>query len=288
MMKRFMKKIFAGVTVALMLFSSTDISNQLVNAEELQQEQDTIEQVEVNQTEAGAEFIDQEVIADEVENEENLGIIASGVDGGVTWSIDDEGLLVVNITGDLSYVPPYNDGAFVGWPWDKYSDSITSAKVSGKGLTQAQYMFNKSGSHFTNIDLSGFDTSKVTDMSNMFGFCYQLTELDVSGFDTRKVTDMSNMFGKAEYDGDNLKSAGCSATRRCPSSTASCTACCGRSATWFPFPPTSAESAGSRQCGGRTSCARSRRRRRRPWRPERYRCIAPRSGSARSRSSSSG
>ena len=43
--------------------------------------------------------------------------------------------------------------------------------------------------------LSKLDTSKVTDMSDMFGDCMGLTSLDLSKFDTSKVTDMSRMFG---------------------------------------------------------------------------------------------
>ena len=38
------------------------------------------------------------------------------------------------------------------------------------------------------------DTSKVTNMRNMFYNCYNLAKIDVSGFDTRNVTDMSGMF----------------------------------------------------------------------------------------------
>ena len=46
----------------------------------------------------------------------------------------------------------------------------------------------------TQLDVSGFDTSKVTDMGWMFSGCESLTELDVSGFDTSMVTDMGGMF----------------------------------------------------------------------------------------------
>ena len=46
----------------------------------------------------------------------------------------------------------------------------------------------------TSLDLSNFDTSKVTNMSLMFDDCYKLTSLDLSNFDTSKVTDMNNMF----------------------------------------------------------------------------------------------
>ena len=196
MMKRFMKKIFAGVTVALMFISSAGISNQLVNAEEMQQEQDTIEQVEVNQTEAGAEFIDQD------KSEESMGdptIVDQGTDGGVTWSLDDDGFLNVNITGDLSYVPgPIGDtGYFNYWPWYEYRDSITTVKASGTGFVYAQYMFydlEKAES----IDVSNLDTSNVTSLHNMFNRCKALSSLDLSGFETSNVTDMSWMFNHCE------------------------------------------------------------------------------------------
>ena len=44
------------------------------------------------------------------------------------------------------------------------------------------------------IDVSGFDTSRVTNMSGMFNECETVKKLDVTGFDTSKVTDMSAMF----------------------------------------------------------------------------------------------
>lgn len=46
----------------------------------------------------------------------------------------------------------------------------------------------------TNLDISNFDTSKVTNMSGMFNGCGSLTNLDLSNFNTSNVTDMSNMF----------------------------------------------------------------------------------------------
>ncbi len=44
------------------------------------------------------------------------------------------------------------------------------------------------------LDLSGFDTSKCTNMNGMFENCYDLVTLNISGFDTSNVTDMSSMF----------------------------------------------------------------------------------------------
>ena len=44
------------------------------------------------------------------------------------------------------------------------------------------------------LDLSGFDTSKVRDMSAMFWCCESLKKLDLSGFDTSNVITMARMF----------------------------------------------------------------------------------------------
>ena len=48
--------------------------------------------------------------------------------------------------------------------------------------------------NITNIDLSKLDTSKVTDMHDMFTGCESLTSLDLSSFDTSNVTNISRMF----------------------------------------------------------------------------------------------
>ena len=44
------------------------------------------------------------------------------------------------------------------------------------------------------LDLSNFDTSKVTDMQSMFSGMSGLTSLNLSNFNTSKVTDMQHMF----------------------------------------------------------------------------------------------
>ena len=60
-------------------------------------------------------------------------------------------------------------------------------------VTNMSHMFHDASSLAT-LDLSSFDTSKVTDMSWMFRNVPNLTTLDLSSFDTSKVTDMSWMF----------------------------------------------------------------------------------------------
>lgn len=44
------------------------------------------------------------------------------------------------------------------------------------------------------LDVSHFDTSQATDMSNMFNGCDELIAIDVSGFDTARVRDFTSMF----------------------------------------------------------------------------------------------
>jgi len=60
-------------------------------------------------------------------------------------------------------------------------------------VTDMSEMFSNCSS-LTSLDLSHFDTSNVTNMSSMFSECSSLTSLDLSNFDTSKVTDMSSMF----------------------------------------------------------------------------------------------
>ena len=59
--------------------------------------------------------------------------------------------------------------------------------------TDMRLMFY-SASNLTTLNLSSFDTSKVTDMENMFSRMSNLTTLDLSSFDTSKVMVMRYMF----------------------------------------------------------------------------------------------
>ena len=52
----------------------------------------------------------------------------------------------------------------------------------------------REGNNLTNLDVSHFNTSNVTNMSKMFFACNKLTSLDLSTFNTSNVTDMSEMF----------------------------------------------------------------------------------------------
>ncbi len=84
--------------------------------------------------------------------EEEVALPISGVDGDLSWSIDDEGKLIVKGKGDyqvfqsLKYFPD----------WNKYAESITSAIVS---------------------------VEDITNLSNFFAGCKNMTKVDlITGF----------------------------------------------------------------------------------------------------------
>ena len=78
-----------------------------------------------------------------------------------------------------------------------YEDSnLQSIDLSGldtSQVTNMSYMFHNC-SNVSNLDTSKFNTSQVTDMSGMFDNCKNLTSVNVSGFDTLLVTNMYRMF----------------------------------------------------------------------------------------------
>ncbi len=76
-----------------------------------------------------------------------------------------------------------NEENIVQLIWDNNNQTNTCAN-----------MFN-GGSDITEIDLSYFDTSQVTDMNKMFYKCTSLNSLKLDNLDTSKVTDMNYMFG---------------------------------------------------------------------------------------------
>ena len=114
--------------------------------------------------------------------------VYSGTDGALTWSIDSDGHLLVEGTGDL-------ENPAVNFPaWHKYSSEIKSATVNVSDITDTNCFFADCY-NLTSVDLSGLDTSKVTNMNNMFYYCKSLTNLNLNNFRTENVTTMSNMFG---------------------------------------------------------------------------------------------
>ena len=74
--------------------------------------------------------------------------------------------------------------------------SLTSLDVTHFNtakVTDMRYMFS-SCSSLTSLDVTNFNTANVANMSYMFSGCSSLTSLDVTHFNTANVTNMSGMF----------------------------------------------------------------------------------------------
>lgn len=118
--------------------------------------------------------------------------------GTCRWMIDARSCLTIAPmegadSGELSY---WKDA-----PWYDYRDSITSAKIKDGVVAATTFRMFRDCSRLISVDLSGLDTSKVTEMgredtweSGMFSGCTRLAYLDVSSLDTSNVTSMGCMF----------------------------------------------------------------------------------------------
>ena len=111
-------------------------------------------------------------------------------DKGLHWIIGDSVKKVV-VKADIS---------FEGNPFDSPASIIPNSTIEvsfkGSNTSKVTNMYGMFGfcSGLTSLDISNFDTSNVTNMNSMFINCTGLTSLDVSNFDTSKVTDMNSMF----------------------------------------------------------------------------------------------
>ena len=85
----------------------------------------------------------------------------------------------------FSYISSFED---LGHVKDLDLSNFDTSKV-----TNMRYMFPDIY-NLTTLDLSNFNTSNVTDMDWMFYGLYKLTSLNLSNFDTSKVTTMHGMF----------------------------------------------------------------------------------------------
>ena len=69
---------------------------------------------------------------------------------------------------------------------------IPHLDIRSQGRDMSNMFYSCSG--LTSLDLTGFNTSAVTNMASMFSSCSGLTSLDLTGFDTSAVTNMGEMF----------------------------------------------------------------------------------------------
>ena len=71
--------------------------------------------------------------------------------------------------------------------------SLNLSEFDTSKVTNMRYMFYDC-KKLSSLDVSNFDTLNVTNMNSMFSYCSSLTSLDLSNFNTSQVTDMYMMF----------------------------------------------------------------------------------------------
>ena len=98
------------------------------------------------------------------------------------------------------------DGDVVGWldgtTWKVSTQNPNKVITFNENCAGMFISINSEGnpsySKLTQISFNNVDTSSVTNMGGMFGWCKKLTELDLSSFDTSNVRDMSGLFRRCE------------------------------------------------------------------------------------------
>ncbi|MBR1732911.1 MAG: BspA family leucine-rich repeat surface protein, partial [Alloprevotella sp.] len=115
-------------------------------------------------------------------------------DGVLTFYYDADKSLRSGVVYDLKNV----EGLFPDWYFDGTRNNVTavafkSSFANARPTTTAGWF--DSMENLTKIDgLTYLNTSAVTSMRSMFGYCKKLTSLNLESFDTRNVTSMKNMF----------------------------------------------------------------------------------------------
>ena len=131
-----------------------------------------------------------------------LGTPFTSFCGHTYYVIENSDTTIVYIPDDVKYL--IEPGDVVGSIPDFNNINCKTLKViggSGLASTHNMFWFCKAQS----IDLSSFDTSKVTKMGGMFMEC-EAQSLDLSSFDTSKVTSMGSMFRECQAKSIELSS----------------------------------------------------------------------------------
>lgn len=127
--------------------------------------------------------------------ETTSNVVASGKLGeNASWNLVENGTLrTLTITGLFNNTnPKWEEG---NWPWHSYRETIDKVEF-GEGfkvIGSCRAIFSNM-KKLTDINFEGFNTSEVTNMSNMFNQCNIIKSLDLSKFNTSNVTNMDGMF----------------------------------------------------------------------------------------------
>ena len=109
------------------------------------------------------------------------------------WRSNDE-LVHWNSNADTIYM---NSDSSLMFSWFTRLESLDLRDFNTSKVTNMQEMF-AACFKLSYIDMSNFNTSKVTNMMGMFISCTSLQSVNLSTFDTRKVTNFTYMFDSCD------------------------------------------------------------------------------------------
>ena len=117
----------------------------------------------------------------------------TGIDN-TDWLTDETNAEVTQVVFDPSFAAARPLTTYVWFYKMQNLQTIEGIEyLNTSKVTNMGWMFGYCKS-LTSLDLSHFKTSKVTSMAYMFAYSSGLTSLDLSSFSTSNVTNMSNMF----------------------------------------------------------------------------------------------
>ncbi len=110
------------------------------------------------------------------------------------WETDGTSAIVTRVVFDASFAAARPTTTY-SWFWQMTNlESITGLNyLNTSEVTDMSCMFGWCAA-LRSIDLSHFNTSKVNTMQNMFNGCSNLTSLDLSNWNTSGVTSLTGMF----------------------------------------------------------------------------------------------
>ena len=117
-----------------------------------------------------------------------------GIFDSVSWQVIDNETLILG-DGTEQTFDVYEQRYADEYPWYQYGETIT--KVQFNGIVHGTGSMSGLFADMPNLiefDGIGFDTQAVTDISEMFNGCGQISQLDLSNFDTGNVVSMAHMF----------------------------------------------------------------------------------------------
>ena len=85
---------------------------------------------------------------------------------------------------------------------------IDLSKINTQNVTDMNHMFRNMHALKAIKFGKNFKTNNVTNMGSMFAATCNLKELDLSGFNTAKVTKIIELFGLVDFKGDSFTCPG--------------------------------------------------------------------------------